>query len=139
MFKVDPCSPGVDADPFPCFKTLRDDHRCFWSPMALDPALTRSAIQSFMRQRASLITTSGPDTARAHAGLGAGTLFGGDKDGSPVEGAAGLDFGYRIACATDVGHVPRAPIFSASVASTASCWRPISIPGCRPGVHARCS
>ncbi len=52
---------------------------------------TRAAIMSFMGQRGNLITTSGPDTSRAHARLGGGTLFGGSGDaGAPV---AGFGFG----------------------------------------------
>ncbi|PLX37682.1 MAG: cytochrome P450 [Hyphomicrobiales bacterium] len=31
MFRFDPYSPAVDADPFPYYKTLRDEHPCFWS------------------------------------------------------------------------------------------------------------
>jgi len=34
MFTFDPYSPAVDADPFPFYKTLRDEHPCFWSPEA---------------------------------------------------------------------------------------------------------
>ncbi|TPQ27131.1 cytochrome P450 [Bradyrhizobium guangdongense] len=34
MFTFDPYSPVVDADPFPFYKTLRDEHPCFWSPQA---------------------------------------------------------------------------------------------------------
>lgn len=34
MFSFDPYSPAVDADPFPFYKTLRDEHPCFWSPDA---------------------------------------------------------------------------------------------------------
>ena len=30
-FRFDPYSPRVDADPFPLYKTLRDEHPCFWS------------------------------------------------------------------------------------------------------------
>ena len=33
-FRFDPYSPAVDADPFPIYKTLRDDYPCFWSPDA---------------------------------------------------------------------------------------------------------
>ena len=32
MFSFDPFSPAVDADPFPYYKILRDEHPCFWSP-----------------------------------------------------------------------------------------------------------
>lgn len=31
MFRFDPYSPAVDADPFPSYRTLRDVHPCFWS------------------------------------------------------------------------------------------------------------
>jgi len=31
MFSFDPYSPVVDADPFPFYKTLRDEYPCFWS------------------------------------------------------------------------------------------------------------
>ena len=31
MFSFDPYSPAVDADPFPFYKTLRDEHPAFWS------------------------------------------------------------------------------------------------------------
>ena len=31
MFRFDPYSPATDADPFPFYKTLRDEHPCFWS------------------------------------------------------------------------------------------------------------
>ncbi len=34
MFRFDPYSPLVDADPFPAYKTLRDEHPCFWSEEA---------------------------------------------------------------------------------------------------------
>jgi cytochrome P450 len=34
MFAFDPYSPVVDADPFPFYKVLRDEHPCFWSPQA---------------------------------------------------------------------------------------------------------
>ncbi len=34
MFAFDPYSPVVDADPFPFYKALRDEHPCFWSPQA---------------------------------------------------------------------------------------------------------
>jgi len=30
-FRFDPYAPAVDADPFPFYKTLRDDFPCFWS------------------------------------------------------------------------------------------------------------
>ena len=31
MFSFDPYAPAVDADPFPFYKTLRDDYPAFWS------------------------------------------------------------------------------------------------------------
>jgi len=34
MFSFDPYAPAVDANPFPFYKTLRDEHPCFWSPEA---------------------------------------------------------------------------------------------------------
>jgi cytochrome P450 len=34
MFTFDPYSPAIDADPFPYYRTLRDEHPCFWSPEA---------------------------------------------------------------------------------------------------------
>ncbi len=34
MFRFDPYSPAVDADPFPFYKTLRDEYPCFWSQEA---------------------------------------------------------------------------------------------------------
>ncbi|MBX9845658.1 MAG: autotransporter outer membrane beta-barrel domain-containing protein [Xanthobacteraceae bacterium] len=58
-------------------------------------AATKSAIQGLMSTRANLLTTSGPDTARAHARLGGGSLFGG-SGGSGSDGpAAGFADGAR--------------------------------------------
>ena len=34
MFVFDPYSPEVDADPFPFYKMLRDEHPCYWSESA---------------------------------------------------------------------------------------------------------
>ena len=34
MFRFDPYSPAFDADPFPAYKTLRDEYPCFWSEEA---------------------------------------------------------------------------------------------------------
>lgn len=34
MFVFDPYSPQVDADPFPLYRTLRDEHPCYWSESA---------------------------------------------------------------------------------------------------------
>lgn len=33
-FRFDPYSPDIDADPFPAYKVLRDEHPCFWSEEA---------------------------------------------------------------------------------------------------------
>jgi len=33
-FRFDPYSPAVDANPFPLYKTLRDEYPCFWSEEA---------------------------------------------------------------------------------------------------------
>jgi cytochrome P450 len=43
MFSFDPYSPAVDADPFPYYKILRDEHPCFWSPEAKMWVLSRHA------------------------------------------------------------------------------------------------
>ena len=43
MFTFDPYSPQVDADPFPYYKILRDEHPCFWSPEARMWVLSRHA------------------------------------------------------------------------------------------------
>lgn len=43
MFSFDPYSPAVDADPFPYYKRLRDEHPCFWSPEAQMWVLSRYA------------------------------------------------------------------------------------------------
>ena len=43
MFKFDPYSPAVDADPFDYYRTLRDEHPCFWSPEAQMWVLSRYA------------------------------------------------------------------------------------------------
>jgi hypothetical protein len=42
-FSFDPYSPAVDADPFPLYKTLRDEHPCFWSEEANMWVLSRYA------------------------------------------------------------------------------------------------
>jgi cytochrome P450 len=42
-FRFDPFSPQVDADPFPLYKTLRDEHPCFWSEDARMWVLSRHA------------------------------------------------------------------------------------------------
>jgi cytochrome P450 len=43
MFRFDPYSPAVDADPFPFYKTLRDEYPCFWSEDARMWVLSRHA------------------------------------------------------------------------------------------------
>jgi cytochrome P450 len=43
MFSFDPYSPAIDADPFPAYKALRDEHPCFWSPEAQMWVLSRYA------------------------------------------------------------------------------------------------
>ena len=43
MFTFDPYSPAVDADPFPFYRTLRDQYPCFWSPEAQMWVLSRYA------------------------------------------------------------------------------------------------
>lgn len=43
MFRFDPYSPAIDADPFPFYKTLRDQHPCFWSDEAQMWVLSRYA------------------------------------------------------------------------------------------------
>jgi hypothetical protein len=43
MFRFDPYSPAVDADPFPCYRSLRDEHPCFWSEEAQMWVLSRYA------------------------------------------------------------------------------------------------
>ena len=43
MFRFDPYSPAVAADPFPLYKTLRDEHPCYWSEDARMWVLSRYA------------------------------------------------------------------------------------------------
>lgn len=43
MFTFDPYAPVIDADPFPFYKVLRDEHPCFWSPEAQMWILSRYA------------------------------------------------------------------------------------------------
>lgn len=43
MFRFDPYSPAVDADPFPFYRTLRDEHPCYWSEEANMWVLSRYA------------------------------------------------------------------------------------------------
>lgn len=42
-FHFDPYSPAIDADPFPYYRTLRDEHPCFWSAEAQMWVLSRYA------------------------------------------------------------------------------------------------
>ncbi len=41
MFRFDPYDPAFDADPFPAYKVLRDEHPCFWSEEARMWVLSR--------------------------------------------------------------------------------------------------
>ena len=41
MFRFDPYAPAFDADPFPAYKTLRDEYPCFWSEEAGKWVLSR--------------------------------------------------------------------------------------------------
>jgi hypothetical protein len=43
MFSFDPYSPAVDADPFPYYRTLRDEFPCYWSKEANMWVLSRYA------------------------------------------------------------------------------------------------
>ena len=43
MFRFDPYSPAVDENPFPFYRTLRDEHPCFWSEEARMWVLSRHA------------------------------------------------------------------------------------------------
>ena len=43
MFRFDPYSPEVDADPFPLYRRLRDEFPCFWSEEARMWVLSRYA------------------------------------------------------------------------------------------------
>lgn len=43
MFRFDPFSPEIDADPFSAYRTLRDHHPCFWSEEAQMWVLSRYA------------------------------------------------------------------------------------------------
>lgn len=42
-FTFDPYAPAVDADPFAAYRTLRDEHPCFWSEQAQMWVLSRYA------------------------------------------------------------------------------------------------
>lgn len=64
MFSFDPYSPVVDADPFPLYKTLRDEHPVYWSEPAqmwilsryLDVAGAGSNWQVFSSAKGNLMT-----------------------------------------------------------------------------------
>ena len=64
MFNFDPYSPAVDADPFPFYKTLRDEFPCFFSPQAQTWILSRysdiasagSNWQSYSSAKGNLMT-----------------------------------------------------------------------------------
>ena len=43
MFRFDPFSPATCADPFPAYRTLRDEYPCFWSEEAQMWVLSRHA------------------------------------------------------------------------------------------------
>jgi cytochrome P450 len=43
MFRFDPYSPAIDADPFPYYERLREEFPCFWSPEAQMWVLSRYA------------------------------------------------------------------------------------------------
>jgi hypothetical protein len=43
MFQFNPYSPAVDADPFPLYRILREEHPCFWSADANMWVLSRYA------------------------------------------------------------------------------------------------
>src|ERR1700722_20851157 len=43
MFRLDPYSPAIDADPFAAYRRLRDDFPCFWSDEANAWVLSRFA------------------------------------------------------------------------------------------------
>ena len=51
MFSFDPYSPAIDADPFPYYRILRDQHPCFWS----------SEAQMWILSRYADIVTAGQD------------------------------------------------------------------------------
>jgi outer membrane autotransporter protein len=56
---------------------------------------TRAAIRSMLAQRANVLASSGPDTARMHARLSGGSLFGGPTDGSAPGGTPDAGFAPR--------------------------------------------
>jgi len=75
MFNFDPYSPAVDADPFPFYKTLRDEFPCFFSPQAQTWVLSRyqdiasagSNWQTYSSAKGNLMTEL-PDRAGATLG-----------------------------------------------------------------------
>ncbi|MGO9357591.1 MAG: cytochrome P450 [Xanthobacteraceae bacterium] len=74
-FTFDPYSPAVDADPFALYKTLRDEHPCFWSEQAQMWILSRYGDivsagqnwQTFSSAKGNLMTEL-PDRAGATLG-----------------------------------------------------------------------
>jgi hypothetical protein len=74
-FTFDPYSPAVDADPFALYKTLRDEHPCFWSEPAQMWVLSRYADivsagqnwQTYSSAKGNLMTEL-PDRAGATLG-----------------------------------------------------------------------
>jgi cytochrome P450 len=75
MFTFDPYSSAVDADPFPFYRTLRDEYPCFWSKEANMWVLSRFADisealsnwQTYSSQRGNLMDEL-PDRAGATLG-----------------------------------------------------------------------
>jgi hypothetical protein len=75
MFRFDPFSPEIDADPFPAYRILRDEHPCFWSEEAAMWVLSRygdvvAALddwQSFSSARGNMMTEL-PDRAGSTLG-----------------------------------------------------------------------
>lgn len=60
MFTFDPYSPATDADPFPAYKTLRDEYPCFWSKEANMWVLSRYAdIMAALSQWQTFSSASG--------------------------------------------------------------------------------
>lgn len=59
-FRFDPYSPAVDADPFPFYRTLRDEYPCFWSDDARMWILSRYAdIQAALQDWRSFSSAKG--------------------------------------------------------------------------------
>ncbi len=60
MFRFDPYSPEVDADPFGAYRVLRDEHPCFWSEEARMWVLSRHGdIAQALSDWRSYTSTSG--------------------------------------------------------------------------------